>query len=480
MRIPQSVSRGLLLATVLLTAAVAWGAEPGGEGSYSDPVAPVLLELAVVLVIAKLSGALFLRGGQPAVLGELIGGVLGGNALLLWGHTPASAVAQGGLLAAWGGLVQDVLAHGGPLDILARVGVVLLLFTVGLESDIGAMLRVGPSSLLVATVGVVCPFVLGFFVSQQLLPGGPHHPLIHVFIGATLCATSVGITARVLQELGRLNQDESRIVLGAAVIDDVMGLVILAVVAGMIGAEGGGEPLTAWGIARICGLAVGFLVVAVLLGRWMAPRVFRIASRLLGDGLLVVTAFAICFLLAGLAGVVGLAPIVGAFAAGLLLDEVHFEDFRQQGVPHRLEELVEPVAAILVPLFFVQMGMSVDLRTFANPAVLGFAVVLTAAAVVGKQACGLAVLGRGLDRLSVGVGMIPRGEVGLIFASIGRSLTLGGERVIGDNANAAVVIMVIVTTMLTPPILAWTLRRGDARRSRSGVAAAGEQDAGEG
>ncbi|MBI5831798.1 MAG: cation:proton antiporter [Armatimonadetes bacterium] len=438
-------------AVVALVAAstAAWAGE---SGSHSDPVGPVLLEIVLLLGAAKLGGAVFLRLGQPAVLGELVAGVVLGNMVLLTGDS--ALLTQ---------LSRDVTTPGTPMDILARLGVVLLLFTVGLESDLGAMLKVGVASFLVASIGVVCPFVLGWGVSVWLLPGQPD-PLTHIFIGATLCATSVGITARVFQELGRLDQDESRIVLGAAVIDDVMGLVVLAVVSAMITAKDTGQALAVGSVLGLVLLAVGFLVVSVLGGRWLAPRAYGLASRLQGDGLLLITSLAICFLLSAAAGAVGLAPIVGAFAAGLLLDELHYREMNdRQGTDHKLEELLAPLTALLVPLFFVQMGMTVHLSTFGEAGVLGFAALLTVAAILGKQSCGL-VVGKGLDRLSIGVGMIPRGEVGLIFAAIGRQLRLNGEPVINDVANSAVVIMVIVTTMVTPPVLAWTLRRGDRRR----------------
>ncbi len=438
------------------------GAEGEGDhgGGHTDPVGPVLLSLALILVCAKIGGAIFLKFHQPAVLGELVFGVILGNGVLLMGLTPDQAAEIGGITGAYGRLILNTLAHGGAIDILARIGVVLLLFMVGLESNIAAMMKVGLSSLLVATFGVVAPFILGAAVSYYLLPG-KHDVMVHIYIGATLCATSVGITARVLQELNRLNQDEARIVLGAAVIDDVMGLVILAVVAGMITAKGSGQELAMMSVVKIIVMAVGFLFVAVLGGQWMSPHLFKLASKLRGDGLLLLTALTICFLLAGAANLIGLAPIVGAFAAGLLLDEVHFQEFREQGVHHDLEELVAPIATLLVPIFFIQMGMTVKLQTFANVQVLGFAALLTLVAIIGKQVCSWGVLDKSLDRISVGVGMIPRGEVGLIFAAIGHTLVLHGEPVIGDNANSAVVIMVIVTTMITPPILQWTLNRGD-------------------
>ena len=444
------------------------GEGEGEGGGHADPVTPVLFGLVIILIGAKLGGAVFLKISQPAVLGELVCGVVLGNLLLLAHHTAETAAGTGGVIGWYGTFVQSTLHHGSPIDVLARIGVVILLFMVGLESNLKDMMKVGLTSFWVAVIGVVCPFILGFFVSLRLLPGGPHDILVHVFIGACLTATSVGITARVLQELGRLDQDESRIILGAAVIDDVMGLVILAVVSGMVNAKATGTALAPISVMKILALAVGFLFVAVLVGQWLSPRVFSLASKLRGEGVLLITALVICFILAGLANVIGLAPIVGAFAAGLLLDEVHYVDFKMRGHDHHLEELIEPIAALMVPIFFVQMGMTVKLTTFTDVRVLGFAALLTVAAIIGKQSCGL-VVPKMMDRISVGVGMIPRGEVGLIFAAIGASLKIGGERVINDVSNSAVVIMVIVTTMVTPPVLQWTLKRGDAKRRAQGA-----------
>lgn len=439
------------------------GHEGVDHGGHADPVTPVLFGLVIILIGAKVGGSAFMRFGQPAVLGELVVGVLLGNFLLFFGTEAEQALGRGGLVGWYAGFVHSTLHHGSPMDVLARIGVVLLLFSVGLESNLKDMMRVGMTSFWVATIGIVFPFIFGFVVSYYLLPMGPHDILVHVFIGACLTATSVGITARVLQELGRLEQDEARIVLGAAVLDDVMGLVILAVVTGIVNASNTGQALSIGSVIKILVMAVGFLAVAVIGGQWISPRLFKQASKLQGEGVLLITALLICFVLAGAANLIGLAPIVGAFAAGLLLDEIHFADFRLRGYDHHIDELIEPIAAVLVPIFFVQMGMTVKLTTFGNVQVLGFAALLTLAAIAGKQSCGL-VVPKHLDRVSVGVGMVPRGEVGLIFAAIGAGLRAHGERVINDVSNAAVVIMVIVTTMVTPPILQWTLKRGDAKR----------------
>jgi len=420
------------------------GSPSEAESGHESPVSLVLVSLVVMLLAAKLGGAFMERFRQPAVLGELIFGVFLGNLGLLGFH----------------GL--DYLKSNDAIMILAEIGVIFLLFEVGLESNIKQMLEVGVSSFLVALVGVILPMLLGWGVGVWFLPQAG--TLVHVFIGATLCATSVGITARVLKDLGKTSAKESRIILGAAVIDDVMGLVILAAVSGIIkAADRGGAGISVLAIGFIILKAVAFLVIALWIGSRLSPRMFSLASRLNVHGMLLATSLCFCFLLSYLANRIELAPIVGAFAAGLILDPVHYRDFRERG-EHSVEELLRPISSFLVPVFFVLMGVRVDLKTFADSSILGFALILTAVAILGKQACALAVVEKGLDRLSVGIGMIPRGEVGLIFASIGASLMLHGSAVISSSTYSAVVIMVILTTLVTPPLLKISLARGDDRK----------------
>jgi Kef-type K+ transport system membrane component KefB len=406
-------------------------------------IAHVVLALAAILAGAKIGGDLAVRMHQPAVLGELVVGVLLGN-LDLAGVTWFRA-----------------LTGDASVAMLAQIGVLILLFEVGLESTVRDMLKVGAVATLVAVLGVVTPFALGWGVGALVLPN--HSPYAHAFLGATLTATSVGITARVLKDLGKTKLTEARIILGAAVIDDVLGLVILAVVAGVIDAanQGGSLSLAATGIVVL--KAAIFLVGALGLGVALSPRLFDLAARLRGRGVLLATALVLCFVLAYLASAIGLAPIVGAYAAGLILEDIHWREFTRRG-EQQLADLVQPIASFLVPVFFVLMGMRVQLQAFGHQGVLFLALLLTLAAIVGKQACALGALGRGMDRLSVGIGMIPRGEVGLIFASIGLGLTLHGERIVDEGVYSAVVIMVIVTTLVTPPALKWSLERG-ARRA---------------
>ena len=406
-----------------------------------DPA--VLIGVAVMLVLAKLGGELFERVRQPGVLGELLAGVLLGN-LVVFGFTSVEPLKTNGTIAA-----------------LAELGVIILLFEVGLESDLRQMMEVGWSSLLVAFLGVVAPFLLGWAVSAYFLPEAG--TLTHIFIGATLCATSVGITARVFRDLGKLATREARIILGAAVLDDVLGLLILAVVSGAITAAAVGGSLSGFEIGWIAAKSIAFLVASIAIGLFVMPRLLRGAGRLETRGVLLTLAISFCLILSWAAMEVGLAHIVGAFAAGLILDEVHYKPTGGR-TERDLHDLLQPVSTVLVPIFFVLMGMKVDLRFFARVDILGFALVLTIAAILGKQICALGVVERGVNRLAIGIGMIPRGEVGLIFAGIGASLmlpTVNGvsEPVVNAATFGAVVIMVIITTLITPLALKWSLER---------------------
>ena len=413
----------------------------GGGGHGLQPV--VLVGIAIMLVAAKLCGELFERIRASAVLGELFAGILIGN-LVIFGYGGAEWLKTNEILAA-----------------LAELGVIILLFEVGLESDLKEMIEVGWSSLLVAVLGVVAPFFLGWAVSAYFIP--EEQTLAHIFIGATLCATSVGITARVFKDLGKLGTREARIILGAAVIDDVLGLLILAVVAGAIKAAATGATLSMLDVGLIALKSFAFLVAAIAVGHLLMPRMLRGAGRFESRGVLLTLAIAFCFLLSWASAKVGLAPIVGAFAAGLILDEVHYKP--AAGREERsLSDLLQPVSTVLVPIFFVLMGLKVDLRLFARVDILGFALALTLAAIIGKQICAAGVVERGINRLAVGVGMIPRGEVGLIFAGIGATLmlpTVSGiaAPVISSSTFGAVVIMVIITTLITPVALKWALGR---------------------
>ena len=399
--------------------------------------ARILLALAFVLAGAKLAGAVVARLGQPAVLGELLVGVVLGN------------------LALFGGPSLGALESSETFAVLAELGAILLLFDVGLESTPKEMLAVGLPATVVAVLGVVAPMALGYGVGWVLMP--EESWMTHAFLGAMLAATSVGITARVLQDANAIRTPAARIILGAAVIDDVLGLVVLAIITGVIEAASTGVTLEASGVAVIVAKALGFLVLAVAIGSAVSPRLFRQALAIQSTGLVQALSLSVCFGLAWLAQKAGLAPIVGAFAAGLVLEDVHFEDHIKRG-DQPLHESLRPLTALLVPVFFVRMGMMVHVENFVKPGVMGFALLLTLAAMIGKWACALGTP-RGVSGTTVGLGMMPRGEVGLIFAGIGATLTLAGEPVVSNSTYAAAVFMVVVTTMATPPLLLWSLRR---------------------
>jgi len=391
----------------------------------------LFLVLAAMLVAAKLLGELAERFGQPAVLGELIAGVLLGGSVL--------------------GIVPAEGAGAEIIHLLAELGVVLLLFEIGLETDLKEMFRVGTASLSVAAVGVALPFAFGFaywaYLPHAAGGGTADLTMSAIFVGATLTATSVGITARVLSDLGQLHTQEARIIIGAAIIDDVLGLVILTVVSGMAA----GASVAPLGILRVLAVAVGFLVIAVLVGRFAAPRLFDLVVRMRVRYVLLVFAIAFALGLSAAAALVGSALIIGAFAAGVILSGTNQFD--------TIEHEVRPVASIFTPIFFVSVGASVNLGLL-NPAregaagVLGAAAALTALAIVGKLAAGWAAPWVGFRRLVVGVGMVPRGEVGLIFADIGRRTGVLNEAVFG-----ALLLTVMATTFVAPPGLKILFRR---------------------
>ena len=379
-------------------------------------LADLLFGLVIVWLAAKLAGEGMERLGQTAILGELLAGVLIGPGVL--------------------GLVHE----SGILHALAEIGVIILLFEIGLESDLGELLRAGLQSSVVALVGIACPFALGYGLA--IWWGKPM--LAAVFIGATLTATSVGITARVLSDLGRLQEAASRVVLGAAILDDILGLVILAVVTGLV--QTGAFSFTTVGL--ILTKALVFIILAVALGIRFAPTLLAWVGKMRTRGGLIVYSVLFCVLLAAISERIGLAAIIGAFAAGLILAKTEPRA--------HIEEHLKPVADLLVPVFFVTIGMKVNPATL-NPfgdAALRFALVLTAVAVLSKLAAALGVYQRGVRRWPVGVGMIPRGEVGLIFSGIGLA-----HRVIEEDLYAGLVGMVMVSTFIVPPWLKALYRR---------------------
>jgi len=342
------------------------------------------------------------------------------------------------------------------LLVLAEVGVLILLFDVGLEADLRALARVGASSVLVAFIGVTVPIALGWGAARWFLPTAP--TIVHLFVGATLSATSIGISARVLRDLGVAQSREGQIILGAAILDDILGLIVLGMVTGMAAATTGGGEFSGQAIAGILFRAILFLGLTVALGHFLSQPIVRLVARTGHPEVMLVLGLGLCFTLAFAAELVGLADIIGAFAAGLLLDP-YGVGVRTRQEDATLTELLHPVSSLFVPLFFVLMGIRVDLESLASPPVVGVGMLLILCGIAGKLACALGVLGRGINRLAVGIGMIPRGEVGLIFAGIGTSLTLHGQPVLSPSLFSAIVLMVLVTTLVTPLGLRWAFRR---------------------
>jgi Kef-type K+ transport system membrane component KefB len=428
--------------------------EAAGHGAEA---AQTFFWIAVILISAKLS-SLVERIGQPSVLGELVMGVILGNLVLL------------------GINFFEPIKDNQIITFLSELGVVILLFQIGLESNIHEMKKVGMKAFLVAIVGVIVPFALGAYVVGPLLMPGLD-PNAYLFLGAALTATSVGITARVFQELGKLKLKEAQIILGAAVIDDILGLIILAVVSALVtlGAVSLGI------VSIIIAKAVIFLVGSIVLGQLLAKKIGKFFAKIhTGVAMKFTIAISFGLIFAFIAQKIGLAPIVGAFAAGLVLDPVHFRYFKDAKIvrdikheikdvridiktrinkaiePHahrHIEDLIEPLGHFVIPIFFVVTGMAVKLETLGDLRVVLVALAITVVAFIGKYVSGL-VAGKGVNKTLIGFGMVPRGEVGLIFATIGKGLG-----VVSDEVFSVIVIMVILTTLLTPPILTFLLKR---------------------
>lgn len=478
------MSYRMLLAAVLLCSGTLYAAEVG----HSDPIAPVILGVTTILFFAVIGRYVARRFGQPSVLGELVIGIALGNLVYLLGGDFILVLREGTALfdmveltlagmsleqASMQRIGDPVVAqkmvevvqgpHGGQLlavahtiDVFSRYGVIFLLFLVGLESSVEEMRHAGVPSLRVALVGMVVPFSLGLLVAWFASPSNDLGALL--FIAATLGATSVGITARVLSELDVLRSREATIILGAAIFDDVLGLVSLAIVSGIV-VNGTVE---GFAVARVLGLATLFVLAALFAG----PYVLRtIIYAMRGLELLEAKIFVAFLFVMGLswfADLVGLATIIGAFAAGLIMNDCYFRHWEANCMRSvmSIKQLMAPLEAILVPIFFVLIGMQVKLESFLSVDVLLFAGGLTIAAIVGKLASGY-VAGKGLNSLAVGFGMMPRGEVGLIFASIGKALG-----VIDSQLFSAIVLMVVITTVMAPSLLKWSLRRGVCENGR--------------
>jgi len=460
----------------------------GPELSHADPVVPILIASIFITLGAALGGLLMKWLKQPAVLGELLVGLAAGNLGYYFGDATLTVLREGDNLSRIASLAltgpynlseatlqvlppsphTDLLAKllSGPqgqtymsvyafIDVISRLAILVLLFLVGLEISLVEMKRVGKYASYVAILGIVLPMILGMAVMKLLHPGSPL--AADLFIGGILTATSVGITARVLRDLGRDTTEEARIILGAAVIDDVLCLIVLAVVSGL--AVTGKISLAS--IAITTGKAALFLVASLGVGVWLTPKIVRRLASAGVHNLKLLFGVSFALLLAWLANVAELATIVGAFAAGMVLNS--FFDKEVGGTS--LHELLTPIESLVVPLFFVWMGIQVKLETMASKDVIIAGLALTLVAIVGKVAAGWGCPPT-MNRLAVGFGMMPRGEVGLIFAGIGKAVG-----VVNEGLFSAVVLLVMVTTVLAPVLLRATLGANPQAHPRSGSVA---------
>lgn len=459
---------------LLLLPVVAWANT--GFSHPVDPIAPVILGVTGILFFAILGRFTARKFGQPSVLGELMMGILLGHIgyllgsefililregvavfemvdLTMSGKSLEAAASQSlppdqvntilAILQGEGGSTLIQVAY--TVDIFSRYGVIFLLFLVGLGTSIDEMSSVGPSSLRVAIAGVALPFIFGYFTARLLMP--ELSIKTDMFIAATLGATSIGITASVLQEMNKAEGKEGCIILGAAVMDDILGLIMLAIISGIIVS---GE-LNFANVFQTIMLAVLFILLTVKLGPMYLRFSIALVKRLDIVEAKMFISFLFVMVLAWLANLVGLATIIGAFAGGVILADAYFKDWRDPR-GFTIKELIMPLEVIFAPIFFVLMGVQVKLDKILSLDVIIVAAGLLAAAIAGKLLSGL-VAGKGFNRLAIGIGMMPRGEVGLIFASIGK--TFG---VLSDELFASIVLMVIVTTLITPPLLKRTLR----------------------
>ena len=376
------------------------------------------LEIAIILVAAKIGAELMRRINQPAVIGELIVGIIIGYYGL-------------GLLPHF--------EKGDVVSTLAEIGVVLLLFEVGLETNLEEFVELGSTSILVALIGVVAPFALGYGAIYALGLGGDNQFEIALFVGAAMTATSVGITARVFGDLGALKSKEAKTIIGAAVVDDILGLLILTVVAGLLGSTG---EFALVDLAIITGKALGFLIVVVILGRKLSPIIFNFFVKIPSPGTFITGSFIFAMLLGAAAHFVGLHPIVGAFAGGVIAAE--------SKMTKRIRSEMKPLNFLLVPIFFVYIGSEVNIQTLASPEVFLYGMLVSLLAFVGKYVSALGAMGKGFNTSLIGIGMSPRGEVGLIFVAVATT-TLSS--IITEDIISIIIWMVIVTTVIAPILL---------------------------
>jgi Kef-type K+ transport system membrane component KefB len=412
-------------------------------------LAGVLLSLVVIYFTSKLGGEICDRINLPPVLGELVGGVIIGVSAFKFlvfpeGGFDASDSLILHFLETTAGLTPEAIpsvftTQSEVISVLSELGVIILLFEIGLESNLKELIRVGPLAAIVAVVGVVTPFTLGTTGLIYIF----HIPTIPaVFAGAALTATSIGITAKVLSELGQISSTEGQIIIGAAVLDDILGIIVLAVVSSLVKT---GE-IQAFNVIYLVISAAAFLIGTIVLGRFLSPFFVDAVDKMNTRGQLLLLSLVFALILAYIGAVIHLEAILGAFAAGLVLAETEKRE--------ELEKQIIPVADVLVPIFFVCVGARTDLSVL-NPAVpsnregLILSTFLILVAILGKVITGFTVFGQpNLNKLAIGVGMIPRGEVGLVFAGVGSA-----SGALSDATEAAIIVMVILTTFLAPPLL---------------------------
>lgn len=406
-----------------------------------EGISSILIDLFLIFTLAKITGRLFVALGQPGIVGEVLVGIVIGPHALGWIGVPDASLIQ-----LFGG-DQEAARHAVSivLDVVAELGVIILLFFVGLETSVRDLMAVRGRASLVAVLGIIFPFTLGF--AFMWLSG--RSDLESAFIATTMVATSVGITARVLGDMGVLQTQEARIILGAAVVDDILSLLLLTVVSGI---DGGQYNLLEIGLTAL--QAALFILFAVFVGTKAVRRHSIKLERVSTRNASLIFAIGLMLGLSALSGSIGLAAIIGAFLAGLMLAEAQWKE--------TLEEQAQPIYEFLTPFFFVVTGAKVNLMAFADTTILAVALLLTALAVIGKFAAGR-IGGLGLSRRSaaiVGIGMVPRGEVGLIAAGIGLS-----KGAISGEMYAALVLMCLATTLLAPPLLT-QLYRGRRKLSQ--------------
>ena len=421
-----------------------------GEGYEKAVILVLVSTIVLILAVSRLFEEICVRISLPPVLGDLIAGVILGVSVLHFivfpeeGEVPINASVIN-FLHSVSGVSTEVVnaAYENRMraleEVIANVGLLVLLFSIGLESNLKELIKVGVQASAVAVTGVIVPFVLGTLglITIFQVPAVPA-----LFAGAALTATSIGITAKVMQDLGCLQSSEGQTILGAAILDDILGIIILAVVVNIV-KKGTVEPST---VIYLVLIAVAFIVGAIVLKQFFGPWLMAIADQFKSPGALFIIAIIFMSVMAFIADAIGLEAILGAFAAGIVLG--------QQEKSEELDELLKPYVYTATTIFFVSIGAKTDLSVI-NPAIpenregLIIATFLIIAAIIGKTVAGFAAFGKEkLNKLAIGTGMIPRGEVGLVFAGLGSA-----TGALAPALDVAIVLTVIVTTFIAPPLL---------------------------